>query len=72
MLGSLLLLGMQWRLLLWNTDSRARASVVVVPGLWSTGSVIVAMGLIVPRHVRSAWTGDQTSVSCIGRQVLCY
>ena len=72
MLGSLLLLGKQWRLLLWNMDSRARVSVVVVPGLWSTGSVIVAMGLIVPRHVRSAWTGDQTSVSCIGRQVLCY
>ena len=53
-------------------DSRARASIVVVPGLWSTGSVFVAMGFVVPRHVGSAQTRDRTSVSCIGRQILCH
>lgn len=53
-------------------DSRARASTVVVPGLWSTGSVFVAMRFVVPRHVGSAQTRDRTGVSCIGRQILCH
>ena len=40
-------------------------SVVVAPGLWSTGSTVV-------RHKPScsSQTGDQTIVSCIGRQIL--
>ena len=32
---------------------------------WSTG-------LAAPQHVDSSWTRDQTSVSCIGRQILIY
>ena len=28
------------------------------------------MGLVVPRHVGSSWTRDQTRVPCMGRQIL--
>ena len=44
-----------------------QASVAAAPRLWSTGSVVVAQGLIAWRHVGSSWIGNQTHVSCIGR-----
>ena len=44
-----------------------QASVAAAPRLWSTGSVVVAQGLIARRHVGSSWIGNQTHVSCIGR-----
>ena len=45
----------------------ARASVVTARGLSSCGA---CMGLVIPRHVRSSWTRDRTSVPCIGSQIL--
>ena len=36
---------LQWLLFLWSTGSRERRSVVAAPGLWSTGSVVVLLGL---------------------------
>ena len=65
-------------LLLRSTDFRAgrlqqlrcMGSVVVVPRLQSTGSVVVAHSLVTPHHVGSSQTWDQTHVSCIGRQIL--
>jgi len=33
---------LHWLLLLQSTGSRARGSAVVIPGLWSTGSGVVA------------------------------
>ena len=69
---------LQWLLLLWSTGSRRAgfsncgswASVVVVRGLWSTGSVVVVHGLSC-----SAACGifqDQGSNPCprIGRKIL--
>ena len=52
-------LSLQWLLSLQSADSRARAlqcwwhagSVVVVPRLSSTGSTVVAHGLVAPQHV---------------------
>ena len=41
-----------------------RASVAVAPGLWYTGSVVVALGLVAPQQV------DRTHVPCIDRQIL--
>ena len=50
-------LGM-WAQQLWLAGSRAQDQ-----QLWRTG-------LVVPRHVGSSWTRDQTHVPCIGRWVL--
>ena len=37
--------------------------------LWSTGTQwLWCIDLVVPWHVESSWTRDQTRVSCIGRQ----
>ena len=44
--------------------------VVVAPGLWSTGSVVVAHGLVAPWHVGSFWTRVHTGVPCIARRFL--
>ena len=77
--GSTLLRGLfstcgDWGLLLLQTmDSRARGlqylqhvgSIVVAPGLSSTGSTVV-----VQRHVGSFWIRDRTCISCIGRWIL--
>ena len=46
------------------------ASVAVAPGLWQTGSVVVALGLVAPQQVGSSQTRDRTHVPCIGRQIL--
>ena len=53
-----ILFSLRWFLLLWNTDSRARAQF-----LWH-------MGLDALRHEGSSQTRDQTPLSCIGRWVL--
>ena len=45
-------------------------SVVVAPGLQSTGSAVVARGLVAPQHVGSSQIRDRTWVSCIGRKIL--
>ena len=46
---------------------------VVEHKLWGTwASVVVALGLVVPQHVESSRTRDQTYVPCIGRQILNY
>ena len=47
-----------------------RASVAVAPGLWQTGLVVVALGLVAPQQVGSSQTRDRTHVPCIGRQIL--
>ena len=50
-----------------------RASVIVAlwaPCLWSTHSVVVAVGLAASWHVESSWLRDGTCVSYIGRQIL--
>ena len=49
---------------------RARASVGVAPGLWSTGSVVWHTGLVAPRCVGSSRTRNGIRVSCIGRWIL--
>ena len=54
-------------LLLWSAGSRARASVVAAPGLWSTGAWAC---LAVPRYVGSSQIRNWTRVSCIGRWIL--
>ena len=46
-----------------------QALVVLAPGLWSTGSIVVGTGLVAPQHVGSSWTRDQTCVPCIGRRI---
>ena len=51
---------LQWLLLLGGTGPS-------VQGLSSCGR-----GLVAPRHVESSWTGDQTLVPCIGRQILIH
>ena len=59
---------LQW-LLLQRTGSRYTDSMVMAPGLWGTGSVVVAHGLSCPRHVGSSQTRDRTChVPCIGMQ----
>ena len=62
-------------LLLWSTGSRVCvlylqwvSSVVVVCGLWSLGSVLVAHKLSCLRLVESSHTRDCTCIPCIGRQ----
>ena len=50
---------------LWCADS-----VVVARGPQSTGSVVVAHGLVALRHVGSSRTRDQTRVPYIGRWIL--
>ena len=47
-----------------------QTSVVVVPGLQSTDSVVVELRAQLLRHVGSSWTRDKTRVSCIGRRIL--
>ena len=48
-------------------------SVAVAHGLWSAqASVVVACGLVNPRHVGSSQTRDRTHVPCIGRRILNY
>ena len=37
--------------------------------LWHIGSVVVAHGLVAPRHVGSSQTRDRTGVPCIARQI---
>ena len=46
------------------------SSVAADRGLWSLGSVAVALGLSCPTACEIFWTRDQTSVPCIGRQIL--
>ena len=48
---------------LWHMGSIAAAQ-----GLQSTGSVVE--DLVVPQHVASSWTRNQTHVLCIGRWIL--
>ena len=48
----------------------AQTSVVVALRLLSTGSVVVAHGLIAPWHAESSQTRDQNCVPCIGRHIL--
>ena len=43
-------------------------SIVAAQGLQSTGSVVE--DLVVPQHVASSWTRNQTHVLCIGRWIL--
>ena len=51
----------------------AVAPLVAEHRLWGTwASVVVALGLVVPQHVESSRTRDQTYVPCIGRQILNY
>ena len=50
---------------LWNVGS-----IVVVPGLQSTGSIDVPTGLAAPWHEGPSQTRDWTCVPCIGRQIL--
>ena len=47
-----------------------QASVAADRGLWSLGSVVVALGLSCPTACEIFWTRDQTGVPCIGRQIL--
>ena len=69
-------LSLLWLLLLQSMDSRAlrlqqmqrEGSGVVVPGLQSTGPVVV--GLVALQHVGSSQIRDQTQVSFIGRWIL--
>ena len=51
------------------TLGQLMGSVVVGPGLQSTGSVVWHSGLDAPQHVGSS-ARDQTHISCIGRQIL--
>ena len=51
-------LSLLWPVLLRSTGSRR------------AGSVIVAHGLVAPRHVGSSQTRARTRVPCIGRQIL--
>ena len=49
------------------------AAALVVPGLESTGSVVVAhgpRGSVAPWHVGSSWTRDRTPDSCTGSRTL--
>ena len=53
----------QWLLLLQSTGSRhmgfsgcGMGSVVALPGLWGTGSIVGCLGLIAPWHVGSSQT----------------
>ena len=63
---------------LGTTDSRVPrlqepqhlGSVVAAPSLWSTGSMVVVVGLTAVRHVGSSRMGDQTRVPRTGRWVL--
>ena len=49
----------------------AQLSVAVAHGLWSAqASVVVACGLVNPRHVGSSQTRGRTHVPCIGRRIL--
>ena len=56
----------------------AAASLLVEHRLWvhrlqqlqHIGLVVVAMGLVAPKHVGSSPTRDQTRVPCIGRGIL--
>ena len=41
-----------------------------VQALEHVGSVVVARGLVAPKHVESSQTGNRTQVSCIGRWIL--
>ena len=43
------------------------ASLVAEHGLYSTGSVVAALGLGAPQHVGFSQTRDQTRVPCTGR-----
>ena len=47
-----------------------QASVAADGGLWSLGSVVALHGLSCPTACEIFWTRDQTSVPCIGRQIL--
>ena len=52
---------LQWLLLLQSMGSKAWASVAVPHK---------CAGLVVPQHVGSSWTRDQTHVLCTGRRIL--
>ena len=41
-------------------------SVIMVPRLWSTGSILSCTGLAVPQHGGSSQTRDRTGISCTG------
>ena len=73
----------KWRLLFnWHSHCSAFSccgaqtlgcvgSVVTTHGLWRIwASVVVCTGLVVPQHVGSFQTRDQTCVPCIGRWTL--
>ena len=45
-------------------------SLVVAPGLWSTGSIVVAQSWLLHSMGESSWIRDQIHVSCIGRWIL--
>ena len=57
---------LQWLLLLRSTGSRCAG----FSSCSTRASVVVAQGLIAPRHVGSSRTRAGTCVPCIGRQIL--
>ena len=54
-----------------SPDRTAQGSLVVaVPGLWSTGPIVVAHSLSSQQHVGSSQIRDETCVPRIARQIL--
>ena len=60
---------LQWLLLLPQALAHGASSVAVL-GSKTQAQWLRHMGLVALRHVGSSWIRDQTSVSCIGRQIL--
>ena len=56
---------LRWILLLWSRGC------IVAHGLWSAqASVVVACGLVNPRHMGSSQTRCRTHIPCVGRRIL--
>ena len=47
-----------------------QTAAVVACGLRSVAPRLQSTGVVILQHVGSSWPGDQTCVSCTGRQVL--
>ena len=62
---------LQWLLLLWSKALGPQASVVIAPGPWSAGSVVVAHGLSCPTP-SGIPSRHGTHVPSIGRQLLIH